>query len=163
MEVIENQQAATTEEATNYKPRWDRAERRIGFSTAKLAKKPKLSDLSNLERLLARLGKEANSLNGIKVAIAARWCSTVYTNLTMQQIESIVTDCRSGDNPSKLLADPVPTESWLNLQLIVTLLPIRSLFVLMSAWNDSTLSSYQRPSFTPLRGRVLVSPCLTRK
>jgi hypothetical protein len=48
-------------------------------------------------------------------------------------------------------------------QLIVTLLPIRSLFVLMSAWNDSTLSSYQRPSFTPLRGRVLVSPCLTRK
>lgn len=107
MEVIVNQQAATTEEATNYKPRWDRAERRIGFSTAKLAKKPKLSDLSNLERLLARLGKEASSLNGIKVAIAARWCSTVYTNLTMQQIESIVTDCRSGENPSKLLADPV--------------------------------------------------------
>lgn len=107
MEVIENHQAATTEEATNYKPRWDRAERRIGFSTAKLASKPKLSELSNLERLLARLGKETNSLNGIKVATAARWCSTVYTNLTMQQIGNIITDCRSGDNLNKLIADPV--------------------------------------------------------
>lgn len=107
MEVIENQQAATTEGVTNYKPRWGRGERRIGFSTVKLASKPKLSELSNLERLLARLGKEANSLNGIKVAIAARWCSTVYTNLTMQQIESIVTDCRSGDNLSNLISDPL--------------------------------------------------------
>lgn len=107
MEVIENQQAATTEEAPRYKPRWDRDERRIGFNTAKLTGKPKLSALSNIERLLARLGREATTLNGVKVATAARWCSTVYTNLTMQQVESIVTDCRNGDNLNKLIADPV--------------------------------------------------------
>lgn len=92
---------------TAAKSRWDRDERRIGFNLSKLRGSAKLSKLSNIERLMARLGTEASNLNGVKVAAASRWCSTVYTNLTLQQIDAVVVDCRTADNIAALAADAI--------------------------------------------------------
>lgn len=92
---------------TRNKPRWDRKERRIGFNLSKLVGKVKLTNLTNIERLMARLGVEPDKLNGIKIAAAARWCSTVYTSLTPAQIDAVVVDCRTDDNLAELVADTV--------------------------------------------------------
>ena len=105
MHIFENTQQPAT--AGNYTSRWDREERRIGFTLSKLTANAKLSKLNNVERLLACLGRENAGLNGIKVAAAARWCSTVYTNLNMQQLNSVVAACRTDENLAALVADPI--------------------------------------------------------
>jgi len=100
--------ANTTANAnTAYKSRWDRTERRIGFTLSKLTGATNISVLNNVERLLASLGTESQPLNGIKVAAASRWCSTVYTNLTIQQTDAIVAACRTDDGLAQLVADPI--------------------------------------------------------
>lgn len=88
-----------------YKPRWDRKERRIGFNLSKLKAATNLTELTNTERLMARLGSEPDKLYGVKIAAATRWCSTVYTSLTPAQIDAVVVDCRTDENLAALVND----------------------------------------------------------
>ncbi len=107
MFYIENQSAHNTEAdakaASTYKNRWDRNDRRPGCDLSVFKKQPKLTDLNNVERFILGLANHSGHTNAIKVAAASRWCSSVYTSLTDQQITQLIKACSSDENLDALL------------------------------------------------------------